>query len=112
MKGWTRVCRLDEIPPLGSRMVCRPEGRVAVFRTKHDHVFALADRCPHRGGPLSQGIVHGNRVTCPLHDWIVDLPSGRAVAPDEGAVATYAVRIEDNTVFVATAPVRAEAANA
>ena len=110
MANWTRVCQLDEIPRLGSRMLCTAEGRIAVFRTGHDRVFALADRCPHRGGPLSQGIVHGNRVTCPLHDWIVDLPSGQAVAPDAGAVKTYAVRIEGDTVFVATVPVQAEAA--
>lgn len=112
MDNWTRVCRLDEIPRLGSRVVCRPEGRVAVFRTRDDHAFALADKCPHRGGPLSQGIVHGNRVTCPLHDWMVELPTGQAVAPDEGTVATYAVRIEDGFVFVANAPQQAEAAAA
>jgi nitrite reductase (NADH) small subunit len=110
MTAWTRVCRLDEIPRLGSRVMCMPAGRIAVFRTGEDRVFALADRCPHRGGPLSQGIVHGNRVTCPLHDWVVELDTGQAVAPDEGAVTAYEVRVDGDTVFVAAAaPVAAAA---
>jgi phenylpropionate dioxygenase-like ring-hydroxylating dioxygenase large terminal subunit len=66
-------------------------------------VYALLDRCPHRGGPLSQGIVHGDCVTCPLHDWVVELPSGSARAPDEGAVETFPVRVENGHVLVEVA---------
>jgi nitrite reductase (NADH) small subunit len=109
MDGWTEFCRLDEVPRLGARVACTRHGPVAVFRTRDDHVFALRDSCPHRGGPLSQGIVHGHRVTCPLHDWMIELGTGRAVAPDEGAVVTYPVRIEDGAVFVRLDPVAATA---
>jgi nitrite reductase (NADH) small subunit len=71
---------------------------VAVFRTGSGEVFALRDQCPHRGGPLSQGIVHGTRVTCPLHDWVIDLTSGKATGADEGATPTFNVRVADGRV--------------
>jgi nitrite reductase (NADH) small subunit len=103
MSGFTSVCRLDDIPRLGARVLERGgNGRcnVAVFRTADDHVFAVDDRCPHKGGPLSQGIVHGDRVSCPLHGWNIALDSGRAIAPDEGCAARHEVRIDDGWVMV------------
>ncbi len=101
--GFVRVCAVDDIAPLGARVVRRPghpDGDVAVFRTAGDRVFALADRCPHKGGPLSQGIVFGERVACPLHNWSIELASGEAVAPDAGCARRYAVRVEDGIVYV------------
>jgi nitrite reductase (NADH) small subunit len=94
-----RVCRLEDIPPLGARRYRHGDGKViAIFRTATDEVFALDDRCPHKGGPLSQGIVFGQTVACPLHNWCIDLASGTAAAPDEGCVKRYAVRVVDGTV--------------
>ena len=90
---WIEVCRLDEIPLLGARVVQRPSGNIAVFRTADDAVFALADKCPHRGGPLSQGIVYGRQVACPLHNFQIRLTDGTAVAPDEGCTASYPTRV-------------------
>ena len=78
-----------------------PEGRVAVFRTDEDQVFALENRCAHRGGPLSEGIVHGGAVTCPLHNWVYDLATGKAMGADEGEVRTYPVRVIDGRVLIA-----------
>jgi nitrite reductase (NADH) small subunit len=104
---WVAACALADIPRLGARVLARPgdpRGNVAIFRTADDRVFALADRCPHKGGPLSEGIVHGDRVTCPLHNWNIALHSGVAVAPDEGCAANYPVRLEDGQVFVALDP--------
>lgn len=98
------VCRLDDIPVLGSRVLERaPDngGNVALIRCSDERVFAVRDRCPHRGGPLSQGIVFGERVACPLHNWTIDLASGCAAEPDEGRVRTYPVRIDDGIVSVA-----------
>jgi nitrite reductase (NADH) small subunit len=95
---WLPVCRLDEIPRLGSRVVETAQGDVAVFRTEDDRVFALDDRCPHKGGPLSQGIVHGEHVTCPLHGWVIGLESGEARAPDQGCTHRHAVRVEAGVV--------------
>jgi nitrite reductase (NADH) small subunit len=98
--GWVRVCRLEDIPPLGARVIHREAGDIAVFRSAENEVFALLDRCPHKGGPLSQGIVHGNKVACPLHGWNIRLEDGCAVAPDEGCAATFPVRVEDCEIFL------------
>ena len=98
------VCRLSDIPMQGSRIIERrgdPAGNIAVFRGADDRVFAIRDRCPHRGGPLSQGIVFGAKVACPLHNWTIDLATGCAAAPDEGCVPTFEVRIVDGVVAVA-----------
>jgi nitrite reductase (NADH) small subunit len=100
---WRFVCKLDELPVLGARVVERSEdegGNVAVFRNDKDVVFALLDKCPHKGGPLSQGIVFGERVACPLHNWTIELKSGEAVAPDVGCTKRFAVKIEAGDVFV------------
>jgi nitrite reductase (NADH) small subunit len=98
---WVEVGRVDDIPRLGARVVCTAEGDVAVFRTAADRVFALRDRCPHRGGPLSQGLVYGERVACPLHDWSIELASGEAVAPDVGCTRRFPVRVEAGVVYLA-----------
>ncbi len=103
MNEWIAVGTLDDIPRLGARVVQTPDGDVAVFRTADDQVFALRDRCPHKGGPLSQGIVHGTRVACPLHDWKIHLDTGLAVAPDEGCAARFPVRVEGGTIFLSLA---------
>jgi nitrite reductase (NADH) small subunit len=91
---------LAALPERGARCVRVGGLTIAVFRTSTGEVFALRDRCPHRGGPLSQGIVHGTRVTCPLHDWVIDLTTGRATGVDEGATATFAARVVDGRVLL------------
>ena len=98
--GWIRIGALEDVPVLGSRVVKTPDGTIAVFRTRSDRVFALRDECPHKKGPLSQGIVHDNRVTCPLHNWVIQLEDGNAVAPDVGCVQTYPVRLIDGTIYL------------
>ena len=106
---WVEVCRLDDIPALGARVLERAGGdNIALFRTASNNVFALRDRCPHKGGPLSQGIVAGETVTCPLHSWNLSLESGEARAPDMGCVATYPVRVEDGVVWLSQVLARAE----
>ncbi len=101
MSNWLEVVALDEIPRLGSRVIKTDTMDVAVFRTSDDQVFALRDACPHRGGPLSQGIVHGTSVTCPLHNWKIDLASGEALGPDEGCTNVFATKIENGKVYLA-----------
>lgn len=101
---WMPLGPLDTIPRQGARVVQTPQGDIAVFRTVNDELFALRDRCPHRGGPLSQGIVHGKRVACPMHDWKIDLDSGQAVAPDHGCATRYPVRLEAGEVHLCLAP--------
>lgn len=102
--NWARVCPLAAIPPLGARVWRAADGDIAVFRTADDRVFAVRDRCPHRGGPLSQGIVFGHSVACPLHGWVIDLARGEAQAPDVGGVRRHAVTVADGIVWVARNP--------
>jgi len=97
---WIEVGALDDIPQRGARVVKTPFGCIAVFRTADDEVFALDDRCPHKAGPLSQGIVHGRSVTCPLHNWVIDLASGEVEGADEGRVATVPLRCEDGRLLL------------
>lgn len=112
MSSWTSICHVDDIPPLGARRVARPQGLdVAVFRTSDDQVFALLDRCPHKGGPLSQGIVFGASVACPLHNWTIGLCSGQAAAPDEGSTPTFLIKVEGGQVFLDSAELQSHALN-
>jgi nitrite reductase (NADH) small subunit len=98
--AWRDIGRLDEVPRLGARVVSTPRGNIAVFRTRDDRVFALEDRCPHKGGPLSQGIVHGERVTCPLHVWVIELATGEAVAPDRGCARTVPTQVLQERILL------------
>ena len=100
MSNWMKVCALDEIPKLGARVVQHDGIDIAVFRNAEDEVFAVEDRCPHKGGTLSQGIVHGRKVTCPLHGWNIELDSGCAVAPDEGCAREFPIKIEGSRVWL------------
>jgi nitrite reductase (NADH) small subunit len=102
-RRWFEVGRLDDIPRRGSRRVKGLDADlpIAVFRTADDQVFALVDRCPHKGGPLSEGIVQGCAVACPLHGWVIHLDTGEAEDPDEGQVPAIAVRVEDGRVWLA-----------
>jgi nitrite reductase (NADH) small subunit len=94
-----RSLKLEDIPRLGARVVRTAKGDIAVFRNAEDEVFALEDRCPHKGGPLSQGIVFGRRVACPLHGWTVELQDGCAVAPDKGCAKRVPVEVDaDGTI--------------
>ena len=101
MTHWLSVCRVDDIPVLGARRIARERGvAVAVFRAAGERVFALLDRCPHKGGPLSQGIVFGDSVACPLHNWTIALADGQARAPDVGCAVSFACKVEDGAVYL------------
>jgi nitrite reductase (NADH) small subunit len=103
-QNWIEIGIINDIPQLGARVVERSEGDIAVFRTADDEVFAVRDKCPHKGGPLSQGIVSGKVVTCPLHNWNIALEKGEAIAPDEGCAATFPVRLEGEKIFLSLTP--------
>ncbi|MDE3821829.1 nitrite reductase small subunit NirD [Sinorhizobium meliloti] len=99
--NWIAIGDINDIPLRGARCVRTPTGKIAVFRTAHDEVFAIEDHCPHKGGPLSQGIVHGTAVTCPLHNWVISLETGEALGADEGEVRTIPIRNDNGALFVA-----------
>ena len=100
-KNWIEIGALDDIPRQGARVLKTRIGCVAVFRTADNEVFALDDKCPHKGGPLSQGIVSGKIVTCPLHGWKIDLQSGEAIAPDVGCTPPFSVKRVGDDVWIA-----------
>lgn len=100
MNDWIEIGHIDEIPRLGARTVKTRNGDIAIFRTAQDKIYALQDKCPHKGGPLSQGIIHGDQVTCPLHDWKIQLANGEAVTPDEGCARTHRVRVKEGRIFL------------
>ena len=104
MTNWIEVAQFEDIPRQGARVITTAIGDIAVFRTVDDEIFALRDQCPHKGGPLSQGIVHGKKVACPLHDWKINLDTGLAVAPDEGCAARFPVKVEAGRVSLSLVP--------
>lgn len=101
MEGWVEIGMISAVPRRGARCVNTPAGKIAVFRTQEDQIFAIENRCPHKHGPLSEGIVHGASVTCPLHSWVFDLATGVAQGADEGSVRTYPIAVVDGRIFMA-----------
>ena len=97
---WIDICPIEAIPARGCRVVHTRNGQIALFRTATGEVFALDNRCPHKGGPLSEGIVHDRQVTCPLHNWVIGLADGEAKGADKGSVRRYPIRLEDGRVYI------------
>jgi nitrite reductase (NADH) small subunit len=100
MNDWQEITRLDQIPILGSRVIEMDTVKIAIFRGKDDTVYAIKDACPHKQGPLSQGIMHGDSVTCPLHNWKISLTTGEALGADEGCTHIYDTKVENGAVFL------------
>jgi nitrite reductase (NADH) small subunit len=100
--SWIAIGLTADIPVRGARCVATPQGQIAVFRTVENRFFAIEDRCPHKSGPLSQGIVHGAQVTCPLHNWVISLETGMALGADEGSVRTFALKVEGGKLFISS----------
>lgn len=100
MSNWIDIAALEDVPRRGARVVKTKHGCVAIFRTIDDKVFAIDDACPHKKGPLSEGIVHGTHVTCPLHNWVIDLESGLAQGSDKGRVATYQISVSAGRILL------------
>ena len=107
MNDWIDIGALSDVPKRGARCINTPLGKIAVFRTGDDQVFAIDDQCPHKGGPLSQGIVHGAQVTCPLHNWVLSLETGQAQGADTGAVRTYPLRLHESRILIDATSFRA-----
>lgn len=100
IRSWVHVGSVEDVPRRGARRVRSGEATIAVFRTQDDRIFAIEDRCPHKQGHLSEGIVHGDCVTCPLHNWVISLATGKAQGADQGQALTYPVRLTDGQIFI------------
>ncbi|OLP56058.1 tRNA-(guanine-N1)-methyltransferase [Rhizobium rhizosphaerae] len=101
--SWIAIGEIDDIPLRGARCIKTPTAKIAVFRTADNAVYAIENRCPHKHGPLSEGIVHGAAVTCPLHNWVISLETGAALGADEGTVRTFPVRNDNGRLSIALA---------
>ncbi|MBX9469854.1 MAG: nitrite reductase small subunit NirD [Rhizobium sp.] len=99
--NWIAIGTIDDIPLRGARCVKTPQGKIGIFRTAENQVYAIEDHCPHKGGPLTEGIVHGASVTCPLHNWVISLETGKALGADEGTVRTIPIRNIDGQLSIA-----------
>jgi nitrite reductase (NADH) small subunit len=106
MTDWVDVGEVDDVPLRGSRVIATGQGDIAVFKSADGRIFALWDTCPHKGGPLSQGIVHGTSVTCPLHNWVIGLDTGEVKGPDQGCARKVAVQVRDGVIFLPASDVR------
>lgn len=98
--SWIDIASIDDVPVRGARLLKTRVGCIAVFRTDKDEVFATSNTCPHKGGPLVEGIVHGRSVTCPLHNWVFDLKTGQTKGPEEGQIDTYPVRVDGGRILI------------
>ena len=100
MANWIKITQTENIPSMGSRKVVIGETEIAIFKTKDDSIFAINNICPHKQGKLSEGLVHEKIVTCPLHNWDIDLASGEALDEDSGCTNVYESKIEDNFIYI------------
>ena len=107
---WIDIGLERDVPFRGSRLVTTSRGNIAVFKAFDGKIFALWDKCPHKGGPLSQGIVNGHSVTCPLHNWVVALDTGEVKGPDKGCARKVELMVEDGRIYMAAATLRRSAA--
>jgi nitrite reductase (NADH) small subunit len=110
MKEWLEIGSIDDVPFRGSRVVTTQQGDIAIFKSAEGRVFALWDKCPHKGGPLSQGIVHGESVTCPLHNWVIGLETGDVKGPDQGCARKIKSKVEEGVVYIEAAALFTQAA--
>lgn len=100
MANWIKIVNKDDIPQMGSRILNYQDTEIAIFKTREEEVFAVNNTCPHKQGKLADGLVHDNNVTCPLHNWVINLEDGQAQGNDEGCTNTYETKVEDNFIYI------------
>jgi nitrite reductase [NAD(P)H] small subunit len=98
--NWTRITGIENIPPREGRSVAINGLELAIFNLQ-DRFVTIENQCPHKGGPLCDGIVSGTTVVCPLHGWRFDLDSGMATrASSPACINTFPTRVENGVVLV------------
>ncbi|OLN23927.1 nitrite reductase [Domibacillus antri] len=95
-----KAASFQEMPEKIGQTIRIGSVEIALFKLADGHVRAIENRCPHKGGVLAQGIVSGEHVFCPMHDWRINTTDGKAAAPDHGCVKTYDVKIEGDDVYI------------
>ena len=100
MAKWYKITEIENIPFMGSRKVEIGEIEIAIFKTRDGSIFAINNICPHKKGKLSEGLVHETQVTCPLHNWEIDLKTGLTLGNDKGCTRIYETRIEEGIIYI------------
>ena len=99
---WTDVGAINDIPIHGARRIITKDFPIGIFKTQEGKIFAIIDECPHKKGPLTEGIIHGNAIACPLHNWSISLETGEALGADAGKGCTHTIplKIENNRILL------------
>lgn len=100
MDTWYKITSINEIPKMGSRVVQINETEIAIFKTNKNEIFALNNQCPHQQGKLSEGLIHGDVVTCPLHNTDISLENGKALGENYGCTNKYETKIDNDFVYL------------
>lgn len=99
--NWHDVGETDQLPKQAARAFLIDGIPIALVRTASDQYFAIENSCPHRSGPLSDGFVFGDNISCPLHGWNFSLVTGTAIFPDIGCIKTFPLEIKENRIRIA-----------
>jgi len=101
MSNWIKIIEIEDVPLMGSRKVVVGDDEIVIFKTKDGSIFAVNNVCPHKQGKLSEGLVHGHMVTCPLHNWDIDLETGIVKDEDNSCTKKYETKIEEGVIYLA-----------
>lgn len=94
------ICDVLDLPQKLGKTVTIGRKEIAVFKMENGKIRAIENRCPHKGGVLAEGILSGEYVFCPMHDWKISVKDGKVQSPDVGCVQTYPVEVKDGQVYV------------
>jgi len=101
MSNWIKIIEIEDVPLMGSRKVVVGDDEIVIFKTKDGSIFAVNNVCPHKQGKLSEGLVHDHMVTCPLHNWDIDLETGIVKDEDNSCTKKYETKIEEGVIYLA-----------
>ncbi|MEK9198473.1 nitrite reductase small subunit NirD [Ureibacillus sp. 179-F W5.1 NHS] len=95
-----KVLKIDEVAKDFGKTIRVGETEIALFHLKSGEFYAIENRCPHKGGVLVEGLISGQHVFCPMHDWKIDVTTGKVQEPDHGCVKTYQVEVKGDDVYI------------
>lgn len=92
-----KIGHISEIESMRSRVITIEDTEIALFKLSTGEIKAIENKCPHKGGKLSEGILCDHHVFCPLHDWKINLNDGLVQKPDEGCVVSFRVEADSES---------------
>ncbi len=101
MSNWIKIIQVEDVPVMGSRKVVVGDDEIVIFKTRDESIFAVNNVCPHKQGKLSEGLVHDHMVTCPMHNWDIDLETGVVKDEDNSCTKKYETKVEEGVIYLA-----------